>query len=85
MYCCRYTSITLWEVSLPPPVIATYYDPQQQTNVIEEIKFLALKGYEVYSCILEKICFFGTDLDGENIILFIICLWSLDSWRNLML
>ncbi|KDR20319.1 1-phosphatidylinositol 3-phosphate 5-kinase isoform X2 [Zootermopsis nevadensis] len=60
----KYTSITLWEVSLPPPVIATYYDPQQQTNVIEEIKFLALKGYEVYSCILEKICFFGTDLDG---------------------
>jgi 1-phosphatidylinositol-3-phosphate 5-kinase len=63
-------------VSLPPPVIATYYDPQQQTNVIEEIKLLALKGYEVYSCILEKLCSFGTDLDGENGVLFMIALGS---------
>ncbi|XP_023718004.1 1-phosphatidylinositol 3-phosphate 5-kinase isoform X3 [Cryptotermes secundus] len=60
----KYTAITLWEVSLPPPVITTYYDPQQQANVIEEIKLLALKGYEVYSCILEKLCSFGTELDG---------------------
>jgi len=56
---------------LPPPLITTYYDPQQQTNVIEEIKLLALKGYEVYSCILEKLCSFGTDSDGESVELFI--------------
>ncbi|XP_069701423.1 1-phosphatidylinositol 3-phosphate 5-kinase isoform X2 [Periplaneta americana] len=60
----KYTSITLWDISLPPPLIATYYDPQQQSNVIEEIKLLALKGYEVYSCILEKLCSLGTELDG---------------------
>jgi hypothetical protein len=55
---------------LPPPLITTYHDPQQQTNVIEEIKLLALKGYEVYSCILEKLCSFGTDSDGEIVALF---------------
>lgn len=70
--CFRYTAITLWEVSLPPPLITTYYDPQQQANVIEEIKLLALKGYEVYSCIFEKLCSFGTELDGENVALFTI-------------
>ncbi|KAJ9599192.1 hypothetical protein L9F63_010323, partial [Diploptera punctata] len=60
----KYTNITLWEVSLPPPLIAMYYDPQQQSNVIEEIKLLALKGYEVYSCILEKLRTFGSDVEG---------------------
>jgi hypothetical protein len=59
-------------VSLPPPFITTYYDPQQQGNVIEEIKWLALKGYEVYSSILEKLCSFGTELDGEKMALFMI-------------
>ncbi|PSN57689.1 hypothetical protein C0J52_00310 [Blattella germanica] len=59
----KYTNIALWEVSLPPPLITTYYDPQQQSNVIEEIKLLALKGYEVYSCILEKLCTFGPEVD----------------------
>lgn len=70
---------------MPPPVIATYYDPQQQTNVIEEIKLLALKGYEVYSCILEKLCSFGTDLDGENIVLFMIACGPLTLGGTLML
>ena len=62
----RYTNITLWEVSLPPPLIATYYDPQQQANVIEEIKLLALKGYEVYSSVLEKLCALATEIEGNK-------------------
>ncbi|XP_047111766.1 1-phosphatidylinositol 3-phosphate 5-kinase [Schistocerca piceifrons] len=59
----KYTGITLWEICLPPPVIEMSYNPQQQSNVIEEIKKLALKGYDVYSSILERLCSLAVDAD----------------------
>lgn len=55
----------LWEISLPPPMIHISYDSVQQVNVIEEIKKLALKGYDVYSNILERLCMISSDTDGE--------------------
>nr|CAD7427824.1 unnamed protein product [Timema monikensis] len=60
----RYTSVVVWEVSLPPPVIILKYDPQHQNNIIDDLKKLALKGYEVYSGILDKLCSLETDLEG---------------------
>lgn len=59
----KYTSIMLWEISLPPPMIHISYDSVQQVNVIEEIKKLALKGYDVYSNILERLCMISSDTD----------------------
>ncbi|XP_011497004.1 PREDICTED: 1-phosphatidylinositol 3-phosphate 5-kinase [Ceratosolen solmsi marchali] len=51
----RYSKISLWEISLPPPLISVIYDPYMHTHVIEEIKVLTLKGDEVFSNIREKI------------------------------
>nr|CAD7457165.1 unnamed protein product [Timema tahoe] len=60
----KYTSVVVWEVSLPPPVIILRYDPQHQNHIIDDLKKLALKGYEVYSGILDKLCSLETDLEG---------------------
>nr|CAD7195046.1 unnamed protein product [Timema douglasi] len=60
----KYTSVVVWEASLPPPVIILKYDPQHQNNIIDDLKKLALKGYEVYSGILDKLCSLETDLEG---------------------
>jgi 1-phosphatidylinositol-3-phosphate 5-kinase len=51
----RYSKISLWEISLPPPLISIIYDPRMHTNIIEEMKSLALKGDEVFSNVREKI------------------------------
>ncbi|XP_015188060.1 PREDICTED: 1-phosphatidylinositol 3-phosphate 5-kinase isoform X1 [Polistes dominula] len=61
----KYTKISQWEISLPPPVINIIYDPKQHANVIEEMKSLALKGDDVFTCIREKLNSLQTD--GENI------------------
>nr|CAD7586824.1 unnamed protein product [Timema genevievae] len=60
----KYTSVVVWEVSLPPPMIILRYDPQHQNHIIDDLKKLALKGYEVYSGILDKLCSLETDLEG---------------------
>ncbi|XP_017877426.1 1-phosphatidylinositol 3-phosphate 5-kinase isoform X2 [Ceratina calcarata] len=59
----KYTKISLWEISLPPPVINIIYDPKQHADVIEEMKIIALKGDEVFSCIREKLTTLQTDMD----------------------
>ncbi|KAK9307472.1 hypothetical protein QLX08_002112 [Tetragonisca angustula] len=62
----KYTKISQWEISLPPPVINVMYDPKQHADVIEEMKGIALKGDEVFSCIREKLTTLQTDLDILN-------------------
>ncbi|KAI4492050.1 hypothetical protein M0802_010058 [Mischocyttarus mexicanus] len=61
----KYTKISQWEISLPPPVINIIYDPKQHANVIEEMKSLALKGDDVFTCIREKLN--SLQIDAENI------------------
>lgn len=51
----KFTRISQWEISLPPPLINITYDSKQHANVIEEMKSLALKGDEVFSAIREKL------------------------------
>lgn len=51
----RYSKISQWEISLPPPIILITYDPRVHANVNEEIKSLAIKGDEVFSAVKEKI------------------------------
>lgn len=62
----KYTKISQWEISLPPPLINIMYDPKQHADVIEEMKSLALKGDEVFSCIREKLTTLQTDMDILN-------------------
>lgn len=60
----KYTKISQWEISLPPPLINIIYDPKQHADVIEEMKSLALKGDEVFSNIREKLTTLQTDIDS---------------------
>ncbi|XP_076246604.1 1-phosphatidylinositol 3-phosphate 5-kinase fab1 [Calliopsis andreniformis] len=62
----KYTKISQWEISLPPPLINIIYDPKQHADVIEEMKSLALKGDEVFSAIREKLTTLQTDIDNLN-------------------
>lgn len=62
----KYTKISQWEISLPPPVINIMYDLKQHADVIEEMKSIALKGDEVFSCIREKLTTLQTDIDILN-------------------
>lgn len=64
----KFTRISQWEISLPPPLINIIYDPKQHANVIEEMKSLALKGDEVYSAVREKLTqVLQADLESLNI------------------
>lgn len=64
----KYNKISQWEISLPPPLINIYYDPKQYTNVIEEMKNVALKGDEVFSTIREKMLEFSIELESLNLL-----------------
>ena len=63
----KFTKISQWEISLPPPLINIIYDPKQHANVIEEMKIVTLKGDEVFSAIREKLTSLQTDLEGLNL------------------
>lgn len=62
----RYYKISQWEISLPPPIINTFYDSKLHINVVEEMKGLALKGDEVFSCVREKLN--GLQLDSDTLV-----------------
>ncbi|XP_044581623.1 putative 1-phosphatidylinositol 3-phosphate 5-kinase isoform X2 [Cotesia glomerata] len=62
----KYTTISLWEISLPPPVIHIIYDAKQHANVIEEMKNIALKGDEVFSHIKDKLMTLQLEPDSLN-------------------
>lgn len=62
----RYTRVSQWEISLPPPLITINYDPKQHSNVIEEMKNVALKGDEVFSNIRDKMITLSIDSEALN-------------------
>ncbi|KAK4877008.1 hypothetical protein RN001_009514 [Aquatica leii] len=58
----KYSPIQLWEISLPPPLISIIYDvSHEQTELIDEIRTLALKGHEIYNMISDKLATLSTD------------------------
>ncbi|RLU26367.1 hypothetical protein DMN91_000161 [Ooceraea biroi] len=63
----KFTRISQWEISLPPPLINIIYDPKQHANVIEEMKSVTLKGDEVFSAIREKLMSLQTDAESLNL------------------
>lgn len=62
----RYTRVSQWEISLPPPLITINYEPKQHTDVIEEMKNVALKGDEVFSNIRDKLTSLSIDSETLN-------------------
>ncbi|XP_050300649.1 1-phosphatidylinositol 3-phosphate 5-kinase [Anthonomus grandis grandis] len=51
----KYSSINIWEISLPPTVIEFTYDLNSlNSDLIEEAKLLAQKGHDVLAFIQEK-------------------------------
>ncbi|XP_033208545.1 putative 1-phosphatidylinositol 3-phosphate 5-kinase [Belonocnema kinseyi] len=64
----KYNRISLWEISLPPPLINVIYEPKQYANVIEEMKNVALKGDEVFSNIREKLMTLPIELETLNLL-----------------
>ncbi|XP_020286766.1 1-phosphatidylinositol 3-phosphate 5-kinase isoform X2 [Pseudomyrmex gracilis] len=63
----KFSKISQWEISLPPPLINIIYDPKQHANVIEEMKSVALKGDEVFTAIKEKLMSLQTDVENLNV------------------
>jgi len=63
----KFTKISQWEISLPPPLINIIYDSKQHANVIEEMKSVTLKGDEVFTAIREKLTSLQTDLESLNL------------------
>ncbi|XP_011694487.1 PREDICTED: 1-phosphatidylinositol 3-phosphate 5-kinase-like [Wasmannia auropunctata] len=63
----KFTKISQWEISLPPPLINIIYDSKQHANLIEEMKSVTLKGDEVFTAIREKLTSLQTDLEGLNL------------------
>lgn len=51
----RYSRVSQWEISLPPPLIDISYEPRLHANVIDEMRALALKGDEVFTCVRERL------------------------------
>ncbi|XP_063222322.1 1-phosphatidylinositol 3-phosphate 5-kinase isoform X2 [Bacillus rossius redtenbacheri] len=60
----KYSSVVMWEVSLPPSAIELATDPWQQSNIIEDVKQLALKGYEVYCLIMDRLAALESDVEN---------------------
>lgn len=61
----RYSSVQLWEISLPPSLIKINYNTSSlQSDLIDEIKTLALKGHEIFSTISEKLSTIPSDIEG---------------------
>ncbi|XP_065348560.1 1-phosphatidylinositol 3-phosphate 5-kinase isoform X2 [Cloeon dipterum] len=61
----KYSKVLMWHISLPPAVIQIPYKASEeiQSVAIEEVKQLALKGYEVFSSVIEKLCDIGIEAD----------------------
>lgn len=52
----RYTSVNIWEISLPPTLIETEYDfNKYQNELIDDIKMMAQKGHEIFSLVQDKL------------------------------
>lgn len=63
----RYTSINIWEISLPPPSIEITNDTNKfQSKLIDEVRIMAQKGHEVFSLIQDKLSYSPVD-ELENI------------------
>ncbi|GJQ83295.1 putative translation initiation factor IF-2, N-terminal region [Trypoxylus dichotomus] len=61
----EYSHIHLWEVSLPPPIVRIkYVNTKDYSDMIEEIKTMALKGHEIFSLVSEKLLALPSDFDG---------------------
>lgn len=61
----KYSPINIWEIWLPPPVIELVGEPGDRDGLIEEAKWLAQKGYDLFLIIADKaaaIC--GEELEG---------------------
>ncbi|XP_023318163.1 1-phosphatidylinositol 3-phosphate 5-kinase isoform X2 [Trichogramma pretiosum] len=54
--CVRYSRVSQWEISLPPPLIDVgHHDPRLQAGLVEETRLVALKGDEVFSQAKDRI------------------------------
>uniref|UniRef100_A0AAR5PNH8 1-phosphatidylinositol-3-phosphate 5-kinase n=1 Tax=Dendroctonus ponderosae TaxID=77166 RepID=A0AAR5PNH8_DENPD len=62
----KYSSINIWEISLPPPVIKiTDNSAERHTALIEEIKTLTQKGHDLFLLIQKKAAVVpGEELEG---------------------
>jgi 1-phosphatidylinositol-3-phosphate 5-kinase len=61
----KYTSIQIWDISLPPPIIYLQHDTERhQAELIDEIRTMAQKGHEIYSLILEKLACMPVEVEG---------------------
>lgn len=51
----KFSTIRIWEIYLPPPVIGMHTDSGHQNAIMDELRSLAIKGHDVYSSVLETL------------------------------
>lgn len=51
----KFSTIRIWEICLPPPVINIQLETTSQDVIMDELRNLAIKGHDVYSSILERL------------------------------
>lgn len=55
-YVFRYSSVDIWEISLPPPLIEIKYETGNvHGQLIDEIRMMSQKGHEIFSLIQDKL------------------------------
>ena len=62
----KYMPIQIHEITLPPTRIAIHCNIFSKTDFIDNLKQIAVKGYEIYSLILEKLCSIKDETNGTK-------------------
>ncbi|KAL0271738.1 UNVERIFIED_CONTAM: hypothetical protein PYX00_008735 [Menopon gallinae] len=51
----KFSPVAVWEIYLPPPIISIQFDPQHKNAIMDELRNLAIKGYDIYSSVYERL------------------------------
>lgn len=62
----KYSPIVLHEIALPPTLISININSFFRQSFIENLKQIAVRGYEIYSLILEKLCSIKNETSGTK-------------------
>ncbi|CAG2172837.1 unnamed protein product, partial [Oppiella nova] len=62
----KYQSIDIFQLTLPPTRVPILCHPLIRTDFIEDLKQIAIKGYEIYSSILEKLVSIKDETSGTK-------------------
>ena len=62
----KFMLIQIHDITLPPTLLAIHCNTFSKSVFIEDLKQIAIKGYEIYSLILEKLCSIRDETNGTK-------------------